>query len=253
MSAHARRSGGLRGAGARALRGARRRLFRLRGAAAGGQRHSYVGPAHLWLLKRRFQFEFLTSNGLRPESRLLDIGCGTLRGGIPLIEYLQPGHYVGVEARSEVLQEARRELAEAKLAGKRPLLINTADPSRVHLEAPVDFAWAFSVLFHMSDEIVDACLGMVARELADGGVFYANVGLAEQTEQQGDWQGFPVISRPRAFYQSLAAGHGLDVADVGSLDALGHPSEAGGRSMMLRFTRAPGATAGARDAHSSSS
>ena len=199
-----------------------------------------MGPAHLWEVKRRFQFEFLTSRGLRPQSRLLDIGCGTLRGGIPLIEYLRTGHYLGVEARAQALVEARKELADAGLEHKRPLLIEADDPAQVHVSEPVDFAWAFSVLFHMQDETVDACLGLVARSLTEDGVFYANVGLGDRREQQGEWQGFPVISRAREFYTSLAAGRGLAVADVGRLDTLGHPTEAGGRSMMLRFSRVGG-------------
>jgi len=83
----------------------------------------------------------LVDHGLLPKHRLLDIGCGVLRGGIPLIEYLDAGHYVGVEARTEVLKEARKELAKSGLEGKRPLLVNEADPTRVRLDTPIDVAW----------------------------------------------------------------------------------------------------------------
>ena len=201
-------------------------------------RHALVGPPDLWEEKRRFQFQFLTSRGLQPEHRLLDIGCGTLRGGIPLIEYLQTGHYTGVEARAEVLEEGRKELADSGLAHKHPLLIHAADPAQIQLEAPFDFAWAFSVLIHMPDEVVDAYMGLVSGGLAEGGEFYANVGLGDRPE--GTWQGFPVVSRPRATYERLAASHGLIVDDVGTLDTLGHQMGTGDRMMMLRFTRAPG-------------
>ena len=57
--------------------------------------------------------------GLAPEHYLLDIGCGTLRGGIPLIAYLLNGHYFGIEMRADILDEGRTELAEAGLVGKR--------------------------------------------------------------------------------------------------------------------------------------
>lgn len=203
------------------------------------RRHAFVGPPNIWEMKRRFQFQFLTSHGLTAESRLLDVGCGTLRGGIPLIDYLQAGHYIGIEARSEVLDEARKELAEARLEHKRPLLIHADRPAQVQLEAPVDIAWAFSVLFHMHDDIVEECLGLVARALTDGGLFYANVSLSDSREQQGQWQGFPVISRPRQFYADAAARQGLAVSDVGRLDTLGHGTGLGSRSMMLSFSRAP--------------
>ncbi|MGA9875034.1 MAG: class I SAM-dependent methyltransferase [Solirubrobacteraceae bacterium] len=203
-------------------------------------RHALVGRPHLWAMKRRFQFEFLISRGLKPEQRLLDIGCGTLRGGIPVIEYLQPGHYVGIEAREDVLEEGRRELAEAGLEDKQPLLIHSTDLTRVQLADPVQLAWAFSVLIHMSDEILDACLGLVARVLAEGGEFYANVVLG--TRPEGHWQGFPVVARNRDFYETVAARHGLAIDEVGTLESLGHKTGTSqDQGTMLRFTRS-GAT-----------
>jgi SAM-dependent methyltransferase len=239
----------VRGALGRALRATRRRALLI--GSRPSRRHAFVGPPRLWEMKRRFQFDFLTSHGLKPESRLLDIGCGTLRGGIPLIDYLQMGHYTGVEARAEVLQEARRELADAGLEDKQPRLIHAEDPAQVQVQAPVDVAWAFSVLFHMHDEIVDACFGLVVRALTEDGVFYANVSLSDEREEQGEWQGFPVISRPRDFYEGLAASHGLRVSDVGRLDTLGHGSGPGEKSMMLRISRAQ-ETAGGASAPASS-
>ncbi len=230
----------------RALRAARRRGLLLRSRSS--KRHAFVGPPDSWETKRRFQFQFLTSHGLEAGSRLLDIGCGTLRGGIPLIDYLQAGHYTGIEARAEVLEEARKELAEAGLEHKRPLLIHADRPSQVQLEDPIDVAWAFSVLFHMHDDIVEECLALVARALTPSGLFYANVSLSDAREQQGQWQGFPVISRPHQFYADTAARHGLAVSDVGRLDTLGHDSSLGSKSMMLRFTLSAAASAARRRA-----
>jgi len=203
-------------------------------------RHALVGPPDLWEQKRRFQFEFLISQGLQAEHRLLDIGCGALRGGIPLIEYLQTGHYVGVEARAAVLEEGRKELAESGLEHKQPLLINASDPAQIQISVPFDFAWAFSVLIHMPDEVVRAYLGFVSGVLAEGGRFYANVGLGNRPE--GEWQGFPVVSRPRESYERWAASRGLIVTDVGLLGALGHRMGHGPEMMMLCFAPAPTAT-----------
>ena len=88
-------------------------------ASSSEKRHSLVGPPYLWKMKRDFQIQFLKTMGLKPEHYLLDIGCGTLRGGIPLIKYLQDGHYFGVEVRKEVLDEGRKELREASLEEKK--------------------------------------------------------------------------------------------------------------------------------------
>ncbi len=225
----------MRKALSRATVAGRRRVFRMTSRTSA--RHALVGPPKLWEVKRRFQFEFLTSSGLRPEHRLLDIGCGALRGGIPLIHYLETGHYTGIEARENVLEEGRKELAEAGLENKSPTLIHTDDPAQVHLEARVQIAWAFSVLIHMPDEVVDSCFGLVDRELTSDGRFYANVMLGARAE--GRWQEFPVLSRPRDLYESMAARHGLAMSDLGALNTLGWPGESqGGNGTMLCFSRA---------------
>ncbi len=199
------------------------------------RRAALVGNPERWETQRRFQFEFLTSRGLTPGHRLLDIGCGALRGGIPLIEYLQTGHYTGIEARAAVLDEGAKELAESGLEHKRPALINASDPAQVQLAAAVDFAWAFMALIHMPDETVDGYLALVAKSLSESGQFYGNVNLGDRPE--GSWQGFPVVSRPLAFYEQLAASRGLTVEAVGTLESLGHRVGApGDRTTMLRFT-----------------
>lgn len=200
------------------------------------RRHALVGPGELWLIKRRFQSDFLLAHGLRPEHRLLDIGCGTLRGGLPLIEYLDAGHYVGVEARKKALDEGYKELAEAGLEGKSPTLIHSADPQQVSLKEPIDVAWAFSVLIHMPDDVVGACLDLVARVLGERGVFYANVMIGDGPPAQ--WREFPVVARPHSFYEALARRHALELTALGTLDQLGYPPDAqGGKGMMLRFAR----------------
>jgi cyclopropane fatty-acyl-phospholipid synthase-like methyltransferase len=200
-------------------------------------RHALVGDAWLAGMKRRFQFKFLSSRGLRPEHRLLDIGCGTLRGGIPLIDYLDCGNYVGVESRPKVLEEGRRELVESGFEHKRPLLINAAHPAEIEPEAPFDFAWAFSVLFHMPDEVVDAYLSFVSGALAERGELYANVLLGDGPPEK--WCGFPVVERPREQYERWAVSHGLSIDDIGTLESLGHRTGVDGDEMtMLRFTPA---------------
>jgi cyclopropane fatty-acyl-phospholipid synthase-like methyltransferase len=206
-------------------------------ARSSTRRAALVGPPDQWAAQRRFQFEFLTSNGLQPEHRLLDIGCGTLRGGIPLIEYLHAGNYTGVEVRATVLEEARKELAESGLDHKDPLLIHAEDPAEIQSGEPFDIVWAFMVLIHMPDEVVDGYLRLVSQRLTEGGEFYANVALGDRAD--GRWQGFPVVFRPREFYRGTAAAHGLRMNEVGALGSLGPGITSHGRhTMMLRFSHA---------------
>jgi SAM-dependent methyltransferase len=206
-------------------------------ARSSTRRAALVGPPDQWATQRRFQFDFLTSNGLQPEHRLLDVGCGTLRGGIPLIEYLHAGNYTGVEVRAAVLEEARKELAESGLAHKEPVLIHAEDPAEIRSGEQFDRVWAFMVLIHMSDEVVDGYLRLVSQRMTESGEFYANVALGDRAD--GEWQGFPVVFRPHEFYERTAAAHGLNVDEVGALGSLGpHLTSHGSQTMMLRFTHA---------------
>lgn len=201
------------------------------------RRHLMVGPSELWRMKRDFQIQFLRSNGLKPEHYLLDIGCGTLRGGIPLIAYLLAGHYTGVESRSSVLEEGRKELHEARLLDKHPTLLMVPDISELDLDQSFDFIWAFSVLFHMSDEILAKTLSSVSKHLSDTGVFFGNVNLGSGKE--GRWQRFPVVWRSFEFYRTECSRVGLALSNLGPLHQLGHVSneESHDNQVMLRIAK----------------
>lgn len=61
------------------------------------RRHALVGPARLWKMKREFQIRFLRDMALKPEHYVFDIGCGTLRGGLPIIQYLDSGRILALK------------------------------------------------------------------------------------------------------------------------------------------------------------
>lgn len=183
-------------------------------------RHGLVGPANLWEMKRRFQIAFLRQVGLTPRHTLLDLGCGTLRGGIPLIDYLESGHYAGVEVRRAVLDEGRRELVECRLTDKHPQLVHCERLGNLDLGRTFDVAWAFQVLIHMHDDALVEAIAAVARHLHEHGVLYATVNVG--SEPPGTWQGFPVIHRERAFYEDVFRRQGFVASDLGALTAFGH-------------------------------
>ena len=198
------------------------------------RRHSLVGPAHLWKVKRDFQIQFLKDMNLKPNHYLLEIGCGTLRGGIPIIDYLQDGNYFGIEVRNKALDEGRKELKESGLEGKNPTLLLSSDIPELALDRKFDFIWSFSVLIHLQNEILNDTLNFVSNHLSEEGIFYSNVNIGEGKD--GSWQGFPVVKRTLDFYIQACAMHGLIVSDIGSLKELGHDAEFNNQR-MLRITR----------------
>jgi len=95
-----------------------------------------AGPPDLWAMKRAFQINFLKHAGLLPQHQLLDFGCGPQRGGVPLIEYLDPGCYTGMDVREVVLEEGRVQLAEIGLDVRKPRLVHCGNLPELELVHP---------------------------------------------------------------------------------------------------------------------
>lgn len=205
---------------------------------AAKNRHGLVGRrVELVDVKRKFQISFLRSQGLLPHHRVLDLGCGTLRGGVAIIDYLERGNYTGLDVRRRVLEEAQKELVEHGLEKKEPLLMELKNAVKALGNRQYDFVWAFSVLIHMSDSVLRNMLEFVSRHMKDDGVFYANVRIGE--DDDGEWQGFPVVTRTLAFYEREAERHGLVIKNLGSMASLGDEPDHTGhdRQYMMQFVR----------------
>jgi len=201
------------------------------------RRHALVGPAKLWKMKRDFQIRFLREMGMKPGHYLFEVGCGTLRGGVPLIQYLENCHYFGCEVREKALNAGRKELREAGLEGKNPTLMLSPDISQLTVNRKFDYIWAFSVLIHMNDKILNDTLAFVSKHLSEEGVFYTNVTIGDRKE--GNWQGFPVVARTFDFYSQACAINGLVISDLGPLKELGHIAnvESQDNQRMLKIER----------------
>jgi len=180
------------------------------------KRARLVGPTDKWDILRNFQINFLKKNGLKPHHSLIDIGCGVLRGGIPIIKYLDYNNYYGLESRAFVLKEGKRELREENLEHKKPTLIVDEDGfDDIDLYRKVDFVWAYSVLFHIPDDVLYECFRFVARHLKNDGVFYANVHVGSR-HVVGRWesQDMPKIRRPLKKYKTMCYSSGLKHVSV---------------------------------------
>jgi cyclopropane fatty-acyl-phospholipid synthase-like methyltransferase len=168
---------------------------------------------------RRFQIEELKKLGLQAKHNVLEIGCGPLTAGIPVIQYLDPDHYVGVDVRSNVLDAAWQQIGRYELSAKNPRLIRSDNFGSEELgDRRFDYVWSFSVLFHLSDDILDRLFAAVAGRLAKGGIFVANV----QTDlESSTWLQFPFLKRTIGDYRKAAAKHGFQTVDLGTIEERG--------------------------------
>jgi SAM-dependent methyltransferase len=197
-----------------------------------GAEHEYrrllVGRAEAWPGWRALWVSLLREQGLVPAHHLLDLGCGTLRAGAPLIEYLEPRHYTGVDIREEVFAEARKELAAAGIESRQPELIHCPDLRQLALGRTFDVVLGGSVLVHLDDDVLDVFLDAVHRHIAPTGAFYANVNMREHLVRHDDrmrWLGFPWVARSLDFYRETGRKHGLEIADLGALPFEGQVSD----------------------------
>lgn len=129
----------------------------------------------LWDEIGKLQFDYLVKEGLQPNMKLIDIGCGCLRGGIHFIKYLHTGNYFGIDANNSLIDAGYEiELAKSDLQWKLPrknLIANT------HFDVGLfatkfDYAIAQSVFTHLYLNHARMCLIQLSKCMSTGARFY---------------------------------------------------------------------------------
>jgi SAM-dependent methyltransferase len=139
-----------------------------------GRHRDLVGG--LWNEVGTLQLDFLRARGLAPRHKLLDVGCGALRGGVHFAGYLDPGNYFGVDISQELLDAGYDiELAAAGLQDRVPRqnLLCTGEFDVSAFGERFDVALAQSLFTHLSLNRIRQCLERLAPMMTPGGVFYA--------------------------------------------------------------------------------
>jgi len=140
----------------------------------------YVGG--MWEEIGKLQFDFLLSRGLKPDSFLLDIACGSLRLGGKAIPYLEPSHYLGIEKERGLVEAGlEKELDHALRNEKTPKLVISDSFEFEKFEQRADFAIAQSLFTHLPTSLINLCFSKLYPQLEEDGVFYATYFKAEST------------------------------------------------------------------------
>lgn len=141
-----------------------------------GKHRELVGG--LWEEVGQLQLDFLVSRGLKPHHRLLDIGCGSLRGGTKIINYLDAGHYAGSDLHESLLAAGYDiELAREGLTHKLPRSNLVADGEFDFAWCPTrfDFALAQSVFTALPLNFLRICLERLPSFVVLGGKFFVSI------------------------------------------------------------------------------
>jgi hypothetical protein len=152
-------------------------------------RYGFLGvPLETFEQAGREQLVTLLGEGLNPESRILDLGCGCLRIAYWIVRFLDRGCYFGIEpARPRVEYGLDYLFTPEEVALKQPRFdFNSSFDSSV-FGVRFDFFLARSIWTHASKKQIEASLDSFVRDSMATSVFLASYLPAESPEE--DYRG----------------------------------------------------------------
>ena len=170
---------------------------------------SFVGDGDFRAIGAEFLEHFIRPGGLRPDSDVLDFGCGIGRMALPLTQYLSPdASYVGVDVNRQGLAWCRRRISKIypnftfrHIDYNNPLY----NPSgkAVPWEHPLpfaagsfDFVIATSVFTHLSRHEFKALAGQLSSLLRPGGRLFATFFLLDDVSAEAMGRGGARLTFP---------------------------------------------------------
>jgi hypothetical protein len=128
----------------------------------------------MWHEMGILQFDFLKNQGLQPHHFFLDIACGSLRGGVRFIDYLEPWRYLGLDKEEElILAGIYHELGMETYDFKKPRFVISDSFEFDLFHARVDTAAAISLFTHLPASLIEVCFWRLRKSIAKNGRFYA--------------------------------------------------------------------------------
>lgn len=164
-----------------------------------------IGREDEWDSHGKLQLEFLKAQGLLPEHRLLDIGCGVGRAARRFAAYLNTARYVGVDISEAALAHARKLADDEGWCSKHPVFHHNADLGDDLKELPFDFMWAHSVFTHLPPQQIEIMVANIAKRLVPGGQFFFTYKKSDRPQRSGLKQ----FQYPPSYFAEVAKRNGL--------------------------------------------
>lgn len=155
------------------------------------------------------QLKFLRAHGMKPESWLLDFGCGTGRFSRHAVPFLEPGHYTGMDISRGALDFAQQLGVKEGWIKREPRFILGDGRMTEVLDTRFDFIWAHSIFTHLPPELIGNVLLDVSK--MDFGVFLYTYKERKEPMRSGLKQ----FGYPPAWFAEAAARVGLRAEKLG--------------------------------------
>ena len=177
-----------------------------------------IGREDEWDSHGILQLEFLVELGLKPEHKLLDIGCGVGRAARTFVPYLNEGNYTGVDISEGALLYAVRLAVFEEWSARRPRFIVNSD---IDLDDEFDFLWAHSVFTHLPDWQIEKMVRNAA------GITRQKFAFTYKFAEKPRRSGLKQFQMPPSFFERIADDCGFGFED--------HPKKwpAGQRTIVL--------------------
>lgn len=135
----------------------------------------------------RAQLELLLREGLQEKDYVLEIGFGALMSSIPIMSFLETGHYAGIDP-NKWLMEASLQIPEnqAIVSEKQPVFLHNYDFDGSSLGTTFDYIFAHSVMSHAADWQLSLFLENCAKVLKREGKVVFSLRLTEMNEFGGE-------------------------------------------------------------------
>lgn len=174
------------------------------------EKNGFLGvPSESFDEAGRSQFVTLLNQGLSPESRVMEIGCGVLRAGYWLIRFLDPHNYCGLEPHRGRVEGALETLFDKEtLSLKQPRFDWNADFDLSMFPGPFDFFLAGSIWTHADKRSIQVMLKQFRDMSTEDGVFLASYLPARSPAE--DYQGTGWVGTSHESDEPGIVRHALD-------------------------------------------
>lgn len=150
---------------------------------------AYCGDPSSHMQRGELMLQFLQEEGLEPTHKVLDVGCGALSQGEPLLHFLEPGNYTGLDPNQWLIEAALLE--KPWLLQRNPHFTDNSEFRAS--DGPYDYIIAHSVLSHAAHWQLEQALRNVRESSNEGAIWLASLRLDQYDVYARNWV-YPGVS-----------------------------------------------------------